>query len=155
MSRIESVLVSLVRVPLDTVASFSTRTVAARDFCLVKVRSVDGVEGIGFCYAGSTAGNIVRVAVEELLAPRLIGEESTRVEGLWEAMYREALLHGRAGSVMRALSSLDIALWDLNARTVGLPLFVTWVVGRRRRSRPMWAAAIMRRARRPRSWVRS
>jgi L-alanine-DL-glutamate epimerase-like enolase superfamily enzyme len=53
----------------------------------------------------------------------LIGEDSARVEGLWEEMYREAILQGRAGSVMRALSILDIALWDLNARAVGLPLY--------------------------------
>jgi L-alanine-DL-glutamate epimerase-like enolase superfamily enzyme len=37
-------------------------------------------------------------------------------------MYREALLMGRAGGVMRALSALDIALWDLNARSANLPL---------------------------------
>ncbi|MGH9355533.1 MAG: mandelate racemase/muconate lactonizing enzyme family protein, partial [Terriglobia bacterium] len=66
---------------------------------------------------------ITKVAVEELLAPKLIGEESTRVEGLWEEMYRDALLQGRAGSVMRAISILDTALWDLNARAAGLPLY--------------------------------
>jgi L-alanine-DL-glutamate epimerase-like enolase superfamily enzyme len=38
-------------------------------------------------------------------------------------MYREALLQGRTGSVMRALSALDIALWDLNARSAEMPLF--------------------------------
>jgi L-alanine-DL-glutamate epimerase-like enolase superfamily enzyme len=110
-------------VPLDQVTSFATRTVKVRDYCLVKVVSSEGVEGIGFCYVGSAAGTLARVAVEELLAPRLIGQESTRVEGLWQEMYQEALLQGRAGSVMRALSCLDIALWDLNARAVGLPLY--------------------------------
>jgi L-alanine-DL-glutamate epimerase-like enolase superfamily enzyme len=123
MSAVESVSVSVARVPLDHVTSFATRTVHARDYCLVKVRSSDGVEGIGFCYAGSAAGNITKVAVEELLAPKLIGEESTRVEGLWKEMYREALLQGRAGSVMRGISILDIALWDLNARAARLPLY--------------------------------
>lgn len=122
MARIASVSVCVARVPLDRVTSFATRVVKARDYCLVKVAAADGTEGIGFCYAGSSAGNIVRVAVEELLAPLLIGKESTRVEGLWEELYREAILHGRAGSVMRGLSILDIALWDLNARQVGWPL---------------------------------
>jgi L-alanine-DL-glutamate epimerase-like enolase superfamily enzyme len=37
-------------------------------------------------------------------------------------MYQEFLLHGRAGSVMRALSIVDNALWDRNARAAGLPL---------------------------------
>jgi L-alanine-DL-glutamate epimerase-like enolase superfamily enzyme len=37
-------------------------------------------------------------------------------------MYQEALLQGRTGAVMRALSALDIALWDHNARAAGLSL---------------------------------
>ncbi len=123
MPLIESVSVTAVRVPLDVVTSFATRTVTARDYCLVKVRSTDGVEGIGFCYVGSAGGNIARVAIEELLGPRLIGQESTRVEGLWEEMYRDVVLQGRTGSVMRGISILNNALWDLNARAVGLPLF--------------------------------
>lgn len=122
MPKIQSVAVCVARVPLDHATSFATRTVSARDYCLVKVRSAGGIEGIGFCYAGSTAGNIARVAVEELLAPKLIGQESLRVEGLWQEMYQESLLQGRAGSVMRAISILDTALWDLNARTAKLPL---------------------------------
>jgi L-alanine-DL-glutamate epimerase-like enolase superfamily enzyme len=123
MALIESVSVCVARVALDTVTSFATRTVSARDYCLVKVRSVEGVEGIGFCYVGSAGGRIAQIAVEELLAPRLIGQESLRVEGLWQEMYQESLLQGRSGSVMRALSILDTALWDLNARTAKLPLY--------------------------------
>lgn len=122
MAKIESVSVCVARVPLSKVTSFATRTVSARDYCLVKVRSTDGVEGIGFCYVGSAGGNIAKVAVEELLAPKLIGQESLRVEGLWQEMYQEALLQGRSGSVMRGISILDIALWDLNARSAKLPL---------------------------------
>ena len=122
MATIESVSVAIARVALDNVTSFATRTVSARDYCLVKVRSTDGVEGIGFCYVGSAGGRIAQIAVEELFAPRLIGQESLRVEGLWNEMYQESLLQGRAGSVMRAISILDTALWDLNARTAKLPL---------------------------------
>ena len=123
MPGIESVAVCIARVPLETATSFATRTVNARDYCLVKVRSKDGVEGIGFCYAGSAGGRITQVAVEELLAQRLVGQDSLRVEGLWHEMYQESLLQGRAGSVMRAISILDTALWDLNARTAKLPLY--------------------------------
>jgi L-alanine-DL-glutamate epimerase-like enolase superfamily enzyme len=122
MPTIQSVEVAVARVPLDQVTLFATRTVSHRDYCLVKVRSSDGVEGIGFCYVGNAGGNIAKVAVEELLAPMLIGQESTRTEGLWAEMYGNAILHGRAGSVMRGISLLDTALWDLNARSVRRPL---------------------------------
>jgi len=122
MPIIDRIEVAAVEVPLDRATSFSTRTVHARHYGLVKVISREGIEGIGFCYVGSRAGVLVKTAVEHLLGPLLIGQESHCTEGLWQRMYQEAVLQGRAGSVMRAISILDTALWDLNARSVGLPL---------------------------------
>ncbi|MEY4083732.1 MAG: hypothetical protein RL483_1101 [Pseudomonadota bacterium] len=122
MPKIQSVSVAAVEVPLDRVTSFSTRTVHARHYGLVKVRCTDGHEGVGFCYVGSKAGGILKTAVEQLLAPILIGRESRQTEALWQEMYQEAILQGRSGAVMRGLSILDTALWDLNAKSVGLPL---------------------------------
>jgi L-alanine-DL-glutamate epimerase-like enolase superfamily enzyme len=122
MPTIESISVATARVPLDQVTSFATRTVSARDYGLVKVRA-GGVEGIGFCYAGSSGGTLVAQAVEHLLAPILVGRDSLLVEGLWQRMFEETVLHGRAGSVMRAISILDCALWDANSRAARLPLY--------------------------------
>jgi len=122
MPIIESIEVCAPAVPLDTVTSFSNRTVSTRHYGLVKVRSTDGVQGVGFCYVGSAAGSIFVAAVKDLLAPLLIKQNSLAVESLWQTMYQESLLQGRAGTVMRALSALDIALWDLNAKTAKLPL---------------------------------
>jgi L-alanine-DL-glutamate epimerase-like enolase superfamily enzyme len=120
--KIQSVSVAVARVPLAKPTSFSTRTVTERHFCIVKIRSTEGIEGIGFCYVGSRAGDIAKVAVEQLLAPVLVGQDSLRSEGLWHDMYQESLLQGRSGSVMRGISILDTALWDLNARSAKLPL---------------------------------
>ncbi|MBM3566754.1 MAG: mandelate racemase/muconate lactonizing enzyme family protein, partial [Alphaproteobacteria bacterium] len=111
------------RVPLDKVTTFATRTVAARDYGLVRVRTSDGATGIGFCYAGSNGGGLVAKAIREIYAPRLIGQDPYRVEGLWQEMYQEGLLQGRAGAALRAIAITDIALWDRNARAVGLPLY--------------------------------
>lgn len=122
MPKIQSVHFCAAAIPLDRVTSFSNRTVSVRHYGLVKVRSDDGVEGIGFCYVGSAGGALFAAAVEQLLAPVLIGKDSYAVEGLWSAMYQESLLQGRSGTVMRAISALDTALWDLNARTHALPL---------------------------------
>ncbi len=61
--------------------------------------------------------------MRELFNPRLIGQDPHRTEGLWSALYQETLLNGRHGAVMRALSAVDIALWDRNARAAGLPLW--------------------------------
>src|SRR3977135_1634919 len=122
MHKIKSIAVSPGQIPLHNVTSFATRTVSARDYGLVKVRA-GGAEGIGFCYAGSSGGTLVAQAVEQLLAPGLLGRESLLVEGLWQRMFEETLLQGRAGSVMRAISILDCALWDVNSRASKLPLY--------------------------------
>jgi L-alanine-DL-glutamate epimerase-like enolase superfamily enzyme len=122
-SSIRSIASSLVRMPLEVAASFATRSVTHRDYVLVKIEDASGHEGIGLTYAGSSAGSIVQEAISVLLAPLLLGADAFAIEAHWEKMYREAILHGRAGSVMRALSAIDIALWDLNARSVGLPLW--------------------------------
>ena len=123
MAKITEVSAALVRVPLDNPTSFSTRRVLARDFILTRVAADDGHLGIGFTYGGSSGGSITTEAVRTLLRPVLLGEDPFRVEGLWEDMYQEALLQGRTGSAMRALSALDIALWDRNARAANLPLY--------------------------------
>jgi L-alanine-DL-glutamate epimerase-like enolase superfamily enzyme len=122
LAKIVSVSVAGVRVPLDKITYFSNRAVSHRDYGLVKVAADSGAEGIGFCYVGTRGGELLPLAVAKLLAPLLIGRESLDVEALWSELYQDVLLQGRAGIVMRALSILDTALWDLNARSAGLPL---------------------------------
>jgi L-alanine-DL-glutamate epimerase-like enolase superfamily enzyme len=122
MTKIIRIEVATARVPLAKVTSLSSRVVRHRDYGLVRITGDNGQRGIGFCYGGSNAGDLVRHAAQHLLAPVVLGRESTSSEALWAEMYQESLLHGRAGSAMRALSIIDIALWDLNARSAGLPL---------------------------------
>ncbi|HXV23117.1 MAG TPA: mandelate racemase/muconate lactonizing enzyme family protein [Alphaproteobacteria bacterium] len=123
MARIEGVCVCTVKVPLDVSTAFATRQVVAREYSLVRVETDTGAGGIGFCYGGSSAGALVSHVVRELFGPLLIGHDPHAVELLWERMYQDALLQGRAGAVIRALSIVDMALWDCNARSAGLPLY--------------------------------
>ena len=123
MTRIAKVRARAVAVPLQTATAFSRRSVTERHYALVEVEGDDGVKGVGFCYAGHAGGTLVTKAVHGLLAPKLIGQDAHRVEGLWEEMYQEALLVGRLGAALRAISALDIALWDRNARAARLPLY--------------------------------
>lgn len=123
MTKVVSVRARAVAIPLDVVTSLSSRIVRERHYGIVEIRGGDGMTGVGFCYVGSSGGRIFTDVVEGLLAPVVVGEDSYRVEGLWQEMYQEALLQGRAGTVLRAISAVDIALWDRNARAAGLPLY--------------------------------
>jgi L-alanine-DL-glutamate epimerase-like enolase superfamily enzyme len=123
MTKITKIRCCALRIPLEVATAFSQRAVTERHYAIVEIEGDDGHRGIGFCYAGSAGGKLVSLALRELFAPKLIGQDTHRVEGIWQEMYQEALLQGRAGSVMRALSIADIALWDRNARAAGLPLY--------------------------------
>jgi hypothetical protein len=121
MAKIESVEPRTMHIPLRHATAFARRQVTARDDSLVRSRTDDGLEGIGHCYAGHSGGNIATAAIREMLTPMLIGTDPTSMELLWKNMYQEMLRHGRVGSVMRALSILDLAPWDRNARAASLP----------------------------------
>ena len=123
MTKIAKIRARAIRIPLDVPTAFSQRSVTERHYAIVEIEGDDGVAGIGFCYAGNAGGTLVSAAVRELFAGKLIGEDAHRVEGLWQEMYQEALLQGRAGAVTRAISIIDTALWDRNARAAGLPLY--------------------------------
>ena len=103
--------------------SISTRALRERHFTLVRVRTDTGTEGLGFTYCGTRAGHIVTLAVRDLLRDSVVGRDPEQVEAIWDAMYRESLLHGRRGAVLRAISAVDIALWDALSKEAGLPLY--------------------------------
>ncbi len=122
-TKIVSVRARGIAIPLKNATSLSSRRVTARHYGVVEVTGDDGVKGIGFCYAGSAGASVFPLAVSSLLSSVLIGQDAHRVEGLWQEMYQEVLLQGRAGIVMRGISALDTALWDRNARAAQLPLY--------------------------------
>ncbi len=80
--------------------------------------------GTGYAYAGTSGGRLLAGAVDELLAPVVCVSDADDIAGLWEQMYAATLLVGRRGAVLRAISAVDIALWDLRARRCGMPLAV-------------------------------
>jgi L-alanine-DL-glutamate epimerase-like enolase superfamily enzyme len=122
LTRVEAVPV---RIPVESPTRIATRLLDKRDYVLVQVEREDSTAvGIGYAYAGTTGALLLADAVNELLAPVLVGCDADDVVGVWERMYQETLLVGRRGGVLRAMSAVDIALWDLAARRVALPLAV-------------------------------
>ncbi len=84
---------------------------------LVKIETDEGITGIGL----GAKGAIGRVTVEHL-TPMLIGEDPINVERLWHQMWVPKLI-GRRGMTTRAISAIDIGLWDIRAKAANLPLY--------------------------------
>lgn len=109
-------------IPLDRVTRISTRNVSERHFVVVSVEDPDGRVGWGYCYAGTVAGPQVAGFINEIFAPELVRLGDLNPVTAWAKLYQEVLLVGRRGLAIRALSALDIALWDLRAKRAGMPL---------------------------------
>lgn len=121
---IASVRARAVSIPVGRATRMSTRVLDRRDYVLVHIRTDDGSEGLGYTYVGTGGGRVAALSVTDLLAPVLLGTDPGDIAALWERMYHETLLTGRRGVVVRAMSAIDIALWDLAAKSKGVPLGV-------------------------------
>ena len=64
-------------------------------------------------------------AVEDL-SPLLVGEDPTRIEHLWQMMYRQHFWHGNGIVRATAISGIDIALWDIVGKIHGVPCHKLW-----------------------------
>lgn len=111
-----------IEIPLESPVSFSNRTLTFRDHAITYVRTDEGHEGVGYSLGYEGAG-IVADAVEERLAPFLIGEDPRDTERLWKEMFEGNVQIGRQGVMLRAISTVDIALWDIKAKAADMPLY--------------------------------
>jgi D-galactarolactone cycloisomerase len=92
----------------------------ARLTSLVLITCEDGLTGIGSAY---THPDLMRVIVEQHLAPFLIGADPAATEQLWHEMYGLTRWYGRKGAAMSAIGAVDIALWDIRAKQRQQPLY--------------------------------
>ena len=92
---------------------------SGRSQLFVHVRTDEGLEGLGQC-AGLSA---TRTLIEDALSDVLIGEDPFQIEKLWSDLFWRVRGYGRKGLAFQAISGIDIALWDLKAKALGLPLY--------------------------------
>jgi galactonate dehydratase len=64
-------------------------------------------------------------AIEDL-KPLLIGEDPTRIEYLWQIMFRQHFWHSNGIVRATALSGIDIALWDILGKVAAMPCYKLW-----------------------------
>lgn len=111
-----------VSIPLEEPVAFATRVIEQRDHAITYVRTNTGLEGLGYTL-GYGGAPLIADAVEEVLAPMLIGEDPRDTERLWREMFDGTVQIGRKGVMIRALSTVDIALWDIKGKDADQPLF--------------------------------
>src|SRR6516162_7346292 len=140
ISRIRSQIVAL---PNDEpLAGFSENPNATNPIVTLRVGTDDGVEGIGVTYFGGRLTATLQHAVEDLGALAM-GEDPLRVEAVAAKLAAAAGSAGPGGVVTMAMSAIDVALWDIKGKALGLPLWKLLGGGRDRI--PTYASGALRR----------
>lgn len=114
---IERVEVTSYRFPTPKTESDGTLAWDATTAVTVEI-AAGGLSGLGWTYSGTAAATVVR----DKLTSLLLGQSPADTAKLWSSMHGACRNIGTKGLVMQAISAVDIALWDLKARLLQVPL---------------------------------
>ncbi len=102
---------------------FGVGSVVKRDCVLVKITCDDGTVGWGESHHALTPTSIAEL-VNSSLAPIVTGCDPFDTEGIWAKIYRRQIAtHGAGTAAVIAMSGIDIALWDIKGKVLGLPAY--------------------------------
>ena len=92
-----------------------------RNFVTLKITTEDGIHGLGDATLNGRELAVAAYLADHVL-PLLIGRDARRIEDLWHYLYKGA--YWRRGPVtMTAIGAVDTALWDIKAKSLGVPLY--------------------------------
>jgi len=121
--KIDAIHVHVLECPLEVPFAFSQGWVNARSATLVEIVTDEGITGWGEAFSqGLEPPQIAAAAIEYALKPLLLGRNPLDTEVLWHELYHRTRDYGRTGSVMSAISGVDIALWDIAGQCYQQPV---------------------------------
>ncbi|QFY11085.1 mandelate racemase [Nonomuraea phyllanthi] len=116
-SEIEGVAAAAYRIPTDRPEGDGTFAWTATTLVVATVTAA-GTTGTGWTYAPAAAASLI----SDTLAGTVTGARAADIPAVWARMVREVRNAGRPGVAGYAVSAVDVALWDLKARLLGVPL---------------------------------
>jgi L-alanine-DL-glutamate epimerase-like enolase superfamily enzyme len=114
---VEKVEARAYRLPTDTPESDGTLTWDSTTIVVVEAHA-GRCCGLGYIYGSAQCRDLI----DQELAPLVCGQDPMAVRQTWERMVRSVRNLGRPGIASAAIAAVDIALWDLKARQLEVPL---------------------------------
>ena len=91
-----------------------------RTFCFVVVETDEGISGLG--EAGITGRELAVQGAIEHFKPLLIGQDPFRSEHIWQLLFRGGFFPAQR-ILTAAIAAIDIALWDIKGKALGVPVY--------------------------------
>jgi L-alanine-DL-glutamate epimerase-like enolase superfamily enzyme len=114
---IEKLSVAAYKIPTDAPESDGTYEWDSTTIVTVDVMA-GGKTGLGYTYADASTAKLI----DDRLKQIVIGRDAISIQSCWDAMVHSIRNLGRPGICSMAISAVDVALWDLKARLLDLPL---------------------------------
>lgn len=91
------------------------------NWTLVKVETDAGITGIG--EATNWPGSPLVEAACCHVGERIVGLDARQIDFIWTKLYKDLNWLGQAGPLLSAISAIDIALWDIQGKALGVPVY--------------------------------
>lgn len=101
---------------------WSQRVTDARQAAICVISTDAGVQGYGEAFYFGGPAKIVAQIMTDGFGPLLIGKDPMDTSVIWDSLYNWTRDQGQKGVTMSALSAIDIALWDIKGKALGLPV---------------------------------
>jgi len=122
--KIKTINCTLFRVPLPEVMNDAKHGDHTHfELVTTTITLEDGSQGTGYTYTGGKGGHSIKAMVDFDIAPALIGKDGSDVDGIYDFMEWHMHYVGRGGIVSFAVSTIDIALWDIKCKKTNQPLW--------------------------------
>lgn len=93
------------------------------EYLFVEVTTDAGISGWGEITSTTKIANRALCAILKQMSAQLAGEDPSRIEMLWHKMFRSFTYMGSRGAACECTSAIDIALWDIRGKVLGLPVY--------------------------------
>lgn len=92
------------------------------EYLFVEVRTDEGVTGWGEITTTTPTANRGIAAMVRQASDLVAGDDPARIEDTWHKVFRAFTYAGSRGAVTNVVSAIDIALWDIRGKALGLPV---------------------------------
>mgnify|MGYP001161213569 FL=1 len=88
----------------------------------VQVLTDEGTYGIGECTNYGTNPALI-TGIESIVKPLIIGEDPFKIEEIWQRIFYSYSSSNSRGFISQLISGVDIALWDIKGKVLGVPIY--------------------------------
>ena len=121
--KIKDIKVYVLQSILDDDFGWSQRTTNKRQTAICEIITDSGISGLGEAFYFGGPAKIVAMMIKDAFGNLIMDKDPLDNCVIWDNLYNWTRDQGMKGITISALSAIDIALWDIKGKFLGLPIY--------------------------------